>query len=223
MYPSIRLPDLGWALGDGYEHGYDSRWDAAEAEALYELLEREVIPEFYYRNEKEIAKAWVARMRQSMARLTPHFSASRTVRDYTEQYYVPAASNYLQRAADNGAFGAHFTKWKQALHEEWPSLRFGEVTMETRGNQHLFTVQVYLHDLNPDAVRVELYANGSNNDAAVRQEMKRVGPLEGKLTGYAYIGSVPATRPVADYTPRIIPSGSAIAVPLEEEQILWQR
>jgi starch phosphorylase len=217
------LPDLGWALGDGYEHGYDPYWDAAEAEALYELLEREVIPEFYDRNEKEIPKAWVARMRQSMARLTPHFSATRAVRDYTEQYYVQAASNYLRRAADNGAFGAQFTKWKQALHEEWSSLRFGEVTIETRGNQHLFIVQVYLNDLNPDAVRVELYANRRNEDAAVRQEMKRIGPLEGELIGYAYVGSVPATRSVADYTPRIIPSGSGIAVPLEEEQILWQR
>lgn len=67
------LPDLGWALGDGCEHGYDPRWDAAEAEALYGLLEQEVIPEFYDRNEKEIPKAWVARMRQSMAELTPHF------------------------------------------------------------------------------------------------------------------------------------------------------
>jgi glycogen phosphorylase len=187
------------------------------------LLEREVIPEFYERNEKEIPKAWVARMRQSMARLTPHFSATRTVRDYTEQYYVQAASNYLRRAADNGSLGAHFTKWKQALHAEWPSLRFGEVTIETRGNQHLFTVQVYLHDLSPDAVRVELYADRRNEDAAVRQEMKRVGPLEGELIGYAYVGSVPATRSVADYTPRIIPSGCGIAVPLEEEQILWQR
>jgi hypothetical protein len=69
----------------------------------------------------------------------------------------------------------------------------------------------------------KLYANRSDDDAAVRQEMRRVGPLEGELTGYAYVGSVPATRPIADYTPRIIPSGSGIAVPLEEEQILWQR
>jgi starch phosphorylase len=218
------LPDLGWSLGDGCEHGYDPHWDATEAESLYGLLEQEVIPEFYDRNENQIPKAWVARMRQSMARLTPYFSANRTVRDYTEQYYVPAASNYLQRAADNGAFGAQFTKRKQALHEKWPFLRFGEVTIETRGNQHLFSVQVYLHDLSPDAVRVELYANPSNEDTAVRQEMKRVGWLEGELlTSYAYIGSVTATRPAADYTPRIIPSWSGIAVPLEQEQILWQR
>ena len=85
-------PDVGWALGDGQEHGDDPAWDAAEAEALYDLLEREVIPEFYARDEHGIPTAWVARMRESMAQLTPRFSAHRAVREYTEQRYLPAAS-----------------------------------------------------------------------------------------------------------------------------------
>ena len=83
-------PEVGWALGDGQEHGDDPAWDAAEAEALYDLLEREVIPEFYARDEQGIPTAWVARMRKSMASLTPRFSADRTVREYTEQHYLPA-------------------------------------------------------------------------------------------------------------------------------------
>ena len=87
-------PEVGWALGDGQEHGDDPAWDAAEAEALYDLLEREVIPEFYTRDEQGIPTAWVARMRESMARLTPHFSTNRAVREYTEQHYLPAASAY---------------------------------------------------------------------------------------------------------------------------------
>ena len=83
-------PEVGWAIGDGQEHGDDPAWDAAEAEALYALLEQEVIPAFYTRNATGIPTAWVARMRESMARLTPHFSANRAVREYTEQYYLPA-------------------------------------------------------------------------------------------------------------------------------------
>src|ERR1039457_1645658 len=83
------VPDLGWALGDGQEHGTDPAWDAAEAEALYDSLEREVIPEFYSRNEKGIPTAWVARMRESMALLTPRFTADRAVHEYTEQHYLP--------------------------------------------------------------------------------------------------------------------------------------
>jgi glycogen phosphorylase len=91
-------PDLGWALGDGQEHGDDPGWDAAEAEMLYERLEREVIPEFYARNDQGIPTAWVARMRESMARLTPLFSADRAVREYTEQHYLPAADCRAVRA-----------------------------------------------------------------------------------------------------------------------------
>ena len=78
-------------------------WDAVEANALYDLLEREVIPEFYARDESGIPTAWVARMRESMARLTPRFSANRAVREYTEQHYLPAAAAYHERAANKGA------------------------------------------------------------------------------------------------------------------------
>ncbi|HXV78865.1 MAG TPA: alpha-glucan family phosphorylase, partial [Candidatus Binatia bacterium] len=87
-------PEVGWAIGDGQEHGDDPLWDAAEAEALYTLLEQEVVPEFYRRDERGIPTAWVARIRESMARLTPFFSANRTVREYTEKHYIPAAEAY---------------------------------------------------------------------------------------------------------------------------------
>ena len=98
-------PEVGWALGDGQEHGDDPAWDGLEANALYDLLEREVVPQFYTRGESGIPTAWVKRMRESMARLTPRFSTNRTVREYTEQHYLPAAAAYHQRCADKGAIG----------------------------------------------------------------------------------------------------------------------
>lgn len=94
------MPEVGWALGNGQEHGDDPAWDAAEAAALYGLLEREVIREFYTRDPNGIPVAWVARIRESMGRLTPRFSSNRTVREYTEQYYIPAARAYREGAAD---------------------------------------------------------------------------------------------------------------------------
>ena len=80
--------DVGWALGDGLEHGDDPAWDAKEAEQLYTLLEQEVIPEFYKRDNSGIPAGWIARVRESMARLTPAFSATRCVLEYTEKYYL---------------------------------------------------------------------------------------------------------------------------------------
>jgi starch phosphorylase len=216
-------PEVGWALGDGREHDSDPAWDASEAEALYGLLEREVIPEFYTRDAQGIPGAWVARMRESMARLTPRFSSNRAVREYTEQYYFPAAAAYRARAADKGASGVQLVNWRQALERTWAALRFGDVKVETDGEQHVFEVQVYLDELDPEAVRVELYANGVNGTAPERVEMKRVRQLVGATNGYAYRAGVPAARPATDYTARLIPHRDGVAVPLEDTRILWQR
>jgi starch phosphorylase len=216
-------PETGWALGDGREHGDDPAWDAVEAGALYDLLERQVIPEFYTRDKKGIPTAWVARMRESMACLTPRFSANRSVREYTEQYYLLAAAAYLRRAANKGAEGATIANWKHELEKNWANLRFGEVTADTRSEQHTFTVQVYLNGIAADAVRVELYADGLNGGGPVRQELMVGQRLVGAENGYVYSGTVPATRPATDYTARVIPHCSGVAVPLEADPILWQR
>ena len=213
-------PEVGWALGDGQEHGDDPAWDAGEAEALYDLLEREVIPEFYTRDEQGIPGAWVNRMRESMSQLTPQFSANRTVREYTEQHYIPAASTFLGRAAEKGKFGADMVGWRLDLEKKWGALRFGEMKVETAGEQHIFEVQVYLDDLDPQAMRVELYANGETPE---RVEMKRVRQLVGSVNGYAYHAEVAAARPASDYTARLIPCRDGVSVPLEEARILWQR
>jgi len=216
-------PEVGWALGDGQEHDSDPAWDAAEAEALYELLEREVIPEFYTRDEQGIPNAWVARMRESMARLTPRFSTNRAVCEYTEQHYLPAATAYRARAINKGEIGVDMVDWRRALNEKWTALRFGEAMLETEGGQHVFEVQVYLDDIDPEAVRVELYANGVNGGEAERVEMKRVRQLVGATNGYAYHAAVPASRPASDYTARLIPHHDDTVIPLEDAHILWQR
>jgi starch phosphorylase len=215
--------DAGWALGDGREHGDDPANDAADALALYELLERQVIPEFFARDAQGIPRAWVARMRASMARLTPQFSADRTVREYAEKHYLPAAAAYRARAGAQGAEGVRIAKWQRALAEQWPRLRFGAVTCETRGSQHAYEVQVCLGGLEPEAVRVELYADGVAGGAPVRQEMQRVRRLTGASEGYVYRGTVAATRPQTDYTVRLIPRCDGLAVPLEAAHILWSR
>jgi starch phosphorylase len=216
-------PEVGWALGDGREHGDDPDWDAAEAESLYTLLEREVAPEFYHRDPHGIPIGWVARMRESMARLTPFYSANRSVREYTEKYYLPAAVAYRERAADKGAAGTRLVQWRRALEEMWANLRFGETKVETDKERHQFEVQLYLDGLDPDTVRVELFVEGVEGCAPVRQEMTRGRQLVGAEIGYAYGARVPATRPATDYTPRVIPYHPGVAVPLEAAHILWQR
>jgi glycogen phosphorylase len=214
-------PEVGWAIGDGREHGDDPSWDAAEAEALYGLLEREVIPEFYTRDEYGIPRGWVARMRESMARLTPTFSTNRAVRQYTDEHYMPAAAAYRRRAEKGGSLGADLLNWRAQLAKHWSMLRFGSATVERKEGQFVFQVQVFLHDLDPEAVRVELYAEGQNADGPVTQPLNRGEHLVGSVNGFTYSTLLPASRPAADYTPRLVPQHGGAFVPLEAPFILW--
>jgi starch phosphorylase len=216
-------PDVGWALGDGQEHGDDPAWDATEAEELYNLLEHDVVPAFYTRDAQGIPTAWVAKMRASMSRLTPRFSANRVVREYTERYYLPAAAAYRARAAENGALGVELLAWRRRIAEHWHEARFGTVRTETKGADHHVTVELRLGGVDPEAVRVELYADPLNGGEPERHVMARARPLEGPDNGYEYHVSVPASRAPADYTPRLVPFHPAATVPLEAHEILWQR
>jgi starch phosphorylase len=216
-------PEVGWALGDGFEHGDDPAWDAVQADQLYDLLERQVIPEFFDRDGQGIPVAWVQRMRESMARLTPRFSAHRAVREYTERHYLPAAAAMGVRAAERGAAGTRILAWRQALDRQWTRLRFGAVNVTTVGDEHVFEVEVHLAELDPEAVRVELFADGIGGGPPVRQELKRMGRTGAGPDHFGYRGAVPANRPWDDFTPRVVAYCPGVAVPLEAAHILWQR
>ncbi len=218
--------ELGWALGDGQLHGDAPEWDEREAQALYDLLEQQVIPEFYTRDSQGISAAWVQRMRASMGRLTPRFSANRAVCEYAEEHYLPAAVTYRERAADQGQRGLAMLRDRQALAQKWGRARFGELSVKTQGAQHLFEVSVFLGELEPDSVTVELYADALQGAQPLRQAMERerlVQGASGADAGYIYGTAVAANRPAADFTPRLIPHINGAAVPLEESHILWQR
>jgi len=214
-------PEVGWAIGDRREHGDDPSWDATDAESLYAVLEREVIPEFYARDEHGIPRAWVTRIRESMARLTPTFSSNRAVRQYTEEHYLSAAAAFRQRAESRGSVGADLAAWQAELAKHWYSLRFGSASVQKQGEQYLFQVHVFLGDMNSEAVRVELYAEGEKGADPITQTMHRGEYLVGAPSAFTYSASVPASRPVADYTPRVVPQHAGAFVPLEAPFILW--
>jgi glycogen phosphorylase len=212
-------PEVGWAIGDGNEHGEDPAWDAAEAETLYDIIENQIAPEFYARDQAGIPRRWVARMRESMAQLTPQFSAHRTVREYTERHYVPAAEAYAQRAADGGKLGAEVAAWQASLARHWQDVRFGPLKVERQEGVLAFEVVVYPGELDPAAIAVELFAD----DAAepLRLPMDRGGRVDGN--GYLYSAHTPAARNADDFTARVVPYHPSAPVPLEASQILWQK
>lgn len=210
-------PQVGWAIGDGQEHDTDLSWDASEALSLYNVLENEIIPQFYERNLQNIPTKWVGKIRQSMGKLTPHFSANRAVRQYTEQYYIPAATKFLNRASDQGALGKKIRDWHKNIAQGWEKLGFHEIKIETKDNQHHFEVQVYLNGLNPSIVKVELFIDPSLGKSQEMTFIQKRGDY------YLYQATVSSNTDKSFYTPRAIPHFIEADVPLEAPQITWQR
>ena len=158
-----------------------------------------------------------------MASLTPRFSADRSVREYTEQRYIPGAAAYRARSAGHAEAGQQLNEWRHSIASQWSVIRFGEMSVQTIGDQRVFEVQVYLGTLDPNSVRVELYADALNGGVPVLQPMERIRPLEGSPGGFDYHAQLGVSRPGTDYTARVIPHLEGVAVPLECARILWQR
>jgi glycogen phosphorylase len=115
--------------------------------------------------------------------------ASEVEKDCNVPYYY-----HLLRLANKGAVGREVVDWEQTLKQKWVTLHFGELKVETHGEQHVFEVQICLNDLDPKVVRVELYADGVNGGNPVWQEMRRVRQLAGASGGYVYSAAVSAAR-----------------------------
>jgi starch phosphorylase len=215
-------PEVGWAIGDGREHGDDPGWDAIEAEQLYAQLEQAIVPSFYARDDDGIPQSWVAKMRQSMARLTPRFSANRALREYVEQYYLPGAQAYRQRAENRGARAAELVDWRRNIENHWQGVYFGKFEFKDSDHGRLFQTQVYLDDLASDSVEVELFADGRDGQPPERYRMTRGERLIG-ANGWICTAQVASQRPAEHFTPRVITRNPDLAVPLESNAIRWQR
>ncbi|MGA8020032.1 MAG: alpha-glucan family phosphorylase [Desulfobacterales bacterium] len=216
-------PEVGWAIGDGREHGEDPAWDAQESEQLYRLLEQEVIPAFYDRGPDGIPRAWVHRMRASMAELTPQFSTNRMVREYVERLYLPAALAYRDRTADRAGKAVLLCRRRKTLEAHWPRLGFGDLEIQQEEGHFTFKVPVFMPGLKPDAIRVQLCAEPREGEEPDIHPMIRGEAVSDPAPGYSYSARIPARRPAGDYTPRIIPALEGALVPIEANLILWYR
>ncbi len=215
-------PDVGWALGDNNNHT-STRWDAADAEQLYHLLEQEIVPLFYDRDSSGLPRNWIAKMRNSMATLAPQFSGNRMVREYVENIYLPAAETYRLRSQNCGAVAKQLWEWERQLRLHWQGIHYGNLQVVDQNSRYVFDLQVYLGDIPREHVQVQVFAASMNEQNAFCQTMQCGDPIPGTTNGYVYTVNVPADRPPEDYTPRIIPYFDGVRVPTEMSLIHWQR
>jgi glycogen phosphorylase len=208
-------PDLGWTIGGSGEH------DADDAERLGALLETEVIPEFYERDAAGLPRAWLARIRRSMAELTPRYSSTRMLRDYVAAAYLPAAKAVRRRLANSAQVARSLAAWQDRIQRGWPTLRIGTPEMRSDQGTFVYTVPVCLGTLAADDVLIEVYADPISADAC--RYALSCGASTGLDGTHLYSGTVPASRPAPHYTVRAIPRHPDATAPAELPMILWQK
>jgi starch phosphorylase len=154
--------DVGWCIGKGEAYGDPAYQNRVESGALYNILEREVIPLFYDRGEDGLPRSWIRMMKNSMRKLCPVFNTNRMVHEYTERFYLPSAQHYRDLVADNLARGLAAVRWKEHVRANWNDVHVLEVdagNVETIdvGRSLKLRCVVALGTLTPDDVEVQLY------------------------------------------------------------------
>jgi len=213
--------DVGWAIGD--EAGGDAREiDRRDAQSLYDVLEKSVVPEFYDRDADGLPRAWLARIRRSMSILTPVFASARMAREYVDKAYLPLAETLRTRFANDCAVAKSAHAWAVSLRRHWSSLHIGSPTTVHADNEWRFSVPVFLGEISPACVRVELFAEAQVGMPA-EVVILHQGPLiPGTLNGYIYAGGVATSRAIADYTVRVVPYHESVLIPTELPLVIWQ-
>ncbi len=214
-------PDVGWAIGDD-TGGEASKVDARDAENLYALLEQRIVPEFYSRDSEGLPRRWLARVRLSTSTLTPAFASTRMFREYVEKAYLPLAAVFRVRLADECAAAREARAWADMLMRRWPSLHIGQPDVWRADNRWRFSVPVFMGEIAPDSVQVQLFADVNGEKPAEVVVLHQEQPIPGALNGYIYAGEVAALRSGDEYTVRVVPHRRGVQIPAELPLICWQ-
>jgi len=191
----------GWAIGDDRIYDNADYQDFVEGESLYDILEREIIPEFYDRGSDGLPRRWIARMKASMRTCTAQFSAFRMVREYTDRLYIPALHNGLHLRESGFAAAKSLADWKRKIAERWSevevqSFRRVESGERTVGSTLKVRAVVKLGEIDPAEVAVQLYHGPTPTDGLIENGQVVImscDELKGGGT-YEFSGAVPCTR-----------------------------
>jgi len=222
-------PDVGWAIGRGETYSDPNLQDQIESQALYDLLEKQIVPLFYDRGADGIPRGWIARMKNCMRQLAPRFNTNRMVREYTEQYYLPAYERGEKLAVDGLKGAVELARAKSRLRDRWGNIRI--VGVHASGNGHYKvgqTIQVEtlidLPDLSPQDVRVELYAGMLNSSGQLEnarplpmEHAREMGPNR-----HLFVGRLEcASSGRHGFAVRVLPKCEGMATPFEPGLITW--
>ncbi|HKV23003.1 MAG TPA: alpha-glucan family phosphorylase [Candidatus Acidoferrum sp.] len=223
--------EVGWAIGNGEMYSDRREQDQVEADALYDLLEHEIVPEFYERRADGIPAKWVARMKRSISTLGPEFNMHRMVVQYVNNYYVVAHGRFKRLENENAARTRNLAAWLTRVQAAWPGILVESAErslMEIHmGEQVSVTASVFLNGLSPDDVRMEILTGPLNGD----QEMTDITIVPmcacevDESVNHVFIATLrPSGRSgLHGYAVRILPRHEDILNPFIPGMIAWAR
>lgn len=152
----------GWAIGKGEVYDDIEYQNEVESRAMYDLLEKEVVPLFYDRGVDGIPRGWVSWMKASLFSLSPQFSTHRMVQEYAEYFYLPALSSWHRLTDDNLAAAVDLARWKETIHRQWHQVRIESVEAMERdevsvGVRIPVNARVFVGDIPLDHIAIEAY------------------------------------------------------------------
>ncbi|MDR3302392.1 MAG: alpha-glucan family phosphorylase, partial [Spirochaetaceae bacterium] len=221
-------PGVGWAIGHGEEYSDVNLQNDIESKALYDLLEREIIPSFYQRGRDGLPREWIKMMKSCMREIGQSMSSHRMLMDYSNKFYFPALKNYRRVTKDDYAETKAVAGYFEKLKKHWEGIRIVSIDSNSkkimqRGDFITITAQIDLGDLKEDEVLVELYY-GEKTDKnfivhARRAEM-RSGGKQGGTCKYQVRVECTDTG-LQGHTIRILPRHDALVTPYRPGLIKW--
>jgi starch phosphorylase len=224
-------PENGWAIGHGEVYDDRNYQDHIESNALYDLLEKEVIPLFYERSSDGLPRNWIEKIKASMKTVCPTFNTHRMLREYTEKYYTPACARFERFAQNDMSITKSYADWKQATQLLWPQLQVrnvqSDIPVETQvGMANNVRAEILLGDLSPQDVTVELYHGPVDTSGEILQpqivEMEHQPESNGEPGVYTFAKQLTCQASgMHGFTVRVLPYHPEQVSPFETGLILW--
>jgi glycogen phosphorylase len=220
----------GWPIGHGEMYDDEEYQDEVEANAFYDLIEKEVVPMFYDRDSEGIPRHWVARMKDAIRLNAPRFNTARMLRDYSEQGYFPAHQRHGIMTANGNQNGKDFAHWKAHIFENWYDLKLKQsevdVPKQLSVNEPIqIKTPIHLGKLQASDVRVEIYQGSidSHDGKIVDAKMVVMNPQGVNDRGETlYVGTVTyESSGLQGFSVRVLPNHPHLSNPHELGLIHW--
>jgi starch phosphorylase len=217
----------GWAISSA-EHLEDlERRDEVEANSLFELLERQIVPLFYDRFEGPVPRRWMRRVKANFRSLGPAVTASRMVRDYDVGLYEPTAAREVALSADGWRRAKELAEWKVRVADAWGGVHIEGVDsvsgVTDLGGTCQVEASVGLGTLAAVDVEVQLLHGPVGQSGELDEPgVVTMAPLAGDAAAGHYGGSFTCDRAGRyGFTVRVVPANSDLATSVELGRIVW--